>query len=57
MVVQSTIRIVLTAGGAVAREEEESGDDGDRVGVLRRLLAAVVRRHDATHIWRQHRRR
>ena len=44
-------------GAAVARQEEEPGADGDRVGVLRRLLAPLVRRHHAPHLRRQHRRR
>ena len=44
-------------GAVVARQEEEPGHDGHRVRVLRRLLAAVVRLHDAPHLRGQHRRR
>ena len=44
-------------GAAVARQEEEPGHDGDRVGVLCGVLAPVVHRHDAPHLRGQHRRR
>ena len=46
-----------TGGAAVARQEKELGHDGDRVGLLRGLLAPVVRRHDAPHLRDQHSRR